>query len=222
MSDHRSPPGSDLAAMRKVYDRGNLERERLDPDPGAALRAWLEDARAADEREPNAMVLATADAAGAPSARAVLLKGLGPDGLRFFTNRESEKGKHLAANPQAGVCFLWHVLHRQVRVTGSVERLPARDAEAYFERRPRGSQIAAWASPQSRVVEDRAVLEGQFRDTEARFEDTPITLPPFWGGYLLRPDRFEFWQGRPNRLHDRIRYVRAAGDVAWTIERLAP
>lgn len=214
--------GPDLAAMRKAYDRGALDKAQLDPDPIVALGAWLEQARAAGEHEANAMVLATADAEGAPSARTVLLKGLDADGLRFFTNRESEKGRHLNANPRAGVCFLWHVLHRQARVTGRVERLSDSASEAYFSSRPRGSQIAAWASEQSRAVADRTVLEARFRDTEARFDGKPIPLPPLWGGYLLRPERFEFWQGRPNRLHDRIRYRRDAADTEWIAERLAP
>jgi pyridoxamine 5'-phosphate oxidase len=191
------------------------------PDPIAQFRRWFEEARAAGVAMPEAMTLATADAEGRPSARTVLLKGADPDGFRFFTNVESRKGRELAENPRAALVFHWaQEPRRQVTAAGAVELLPREESEAYFRTRPLGSRLGAWASRQSTVVPGRETLERAFAEAEAEHGDEP-PLPPWWGGYLLRPDRFEFWQNRPNRLHDRFGYTRAA-DGAWALERLAP
>jgi pyridoxamine 5'-phosphate oxidase len=191
------------------------------PDPLAQFARWLDEARAGGLELPEAMTLATADAEGRPSARTVLLKGVSPDGFRFFTNTESRKAGELAANPAAALVFHWPLEpRRQVTVTGAVEPLPREEAEAYFRTRPLGSRLGAWASRQSTVVDDRDTLELAFAEAEAEYGGDP-PLPPWWGGYLLRPDRIELWQNRPNRLHDRFRYSRGA-DGAWVLERLAP
>jgi pyridoxamine 5'-phosphate oxidase len=191
------------------------------PDPLAQFARWLDEARAGGLELPEAMTLATADAEGRPSARTVLLKGVSPDGFRFFTNTESRKAGELAANPAAALVFHWPLEpRRQVTVAGAVEPLPREEAEAYFRTRPLGSRLGAWASRQSTVVDDRDTLEHAFAEAEAEYGGDP-PLPPWWGGYLLRPDRIELWQNRPNRLHDRFRYSRGA-DGAWVLERLAP
>ncbi len=198
-----------------------MDAADLDPDPHAQLAAWLDEARAAGVEHAEAMALATATRDGVPSVRMVLLKGCDGPGLTFFTNLESRKAVELAANPRAAVSLHWQPLQRQVRVEGLVERLSDEAGQAYFDTRPRGSRLAAWASPQSRPVGDRHELELHFAETEARFagiERPP--LPPFWGGYLLLAEAFEFWQNRANRLHDRIRYERS-GD-GWSRVRLAP
>jgi pyridoxamine 5'-phosphate oxidase len=170
---------------------------------------------------PEAMTLATADAAARPSARTVLLKGVDAEGLRFFTNTESRKGRELAENPHAALVFHWALEpRRQVTAAGTVEPLPHEESEAYYRTRPLGSRLGAWASRQSEVVADRSALDRAYAEAEATYGDDP-PLPPWWGGYLLRPTRFEFWQNRPNRLHDRFRYC-LGPDGAWTLERLAP
>ena len=221
MSERKEKTGGQLADLRQDYDRDILHRRDLDSDPIAQLRLWLDQAIAEDAPEPTAMTLATADLEGKPSARIVLLKGLDADGLRFFTNYDSRKARDLAENPKAGLCFFWQPLHRQVRVEGRVERLTREDSAAYFTSRPRGSQFGAWASPQSDTIADRGQLEARLRDIEQRFADQdPLPLPDFWGGFLLRPTVFEFWQGRPSRLHDRFRY--RLEDESWRIDRLAP
>jgi pyridoxamine 5'-phosphate oxidase len=198
-----------------------VEEHELDPDPIRQVAAWLDDARAAGIALPEAMTLATADAEGRPSARMVLLKGVDERGLSFFTNRESRKADELARNPRAALVLYWQPLHRQVRVEGRVEPIDDEESLAYFHTRPRGSRLAAWASPQSRPLGDRAELEGRYRAVEERFggvEELP--LPPFWGGYRVVPDAVELWHGRENRLHDRIRYERSDG--RWVRGRLAP
>jgi pyridoxamine 5'-phosphate oxidase len=198
-----------------------MEAADLLPDPLEQFARWLEDARAGGLELPEAMTLATADAEGRPSARTVLLKGVDEDGFRFFTNTESRKAGELAANPAAALVFHWPLEpRRQVTVAGAVEPLSREAAEAYFRTRPLGSRLGAWASRQSTVVADRSELERAFAEVEAAFGDDP-PLPPWWGGYLLTPDRIEFWQNRPNRLHDRFRYT-LGGDGAWVLERLAP
>ena len=198
-----------------------MEAADLLPDPLAQFARWLEEAQAGGLELPEAMTLATADGGGRPSARTVLLKGVDEDGFRFFTNTESRKGRELAENPQAALVFHWPLEpRRQVTVTGTVEPLPREETEAYFRTRPLGSRLGAWASRQSTVVPDREPLERAFAEAEAAYGDDP-PLPPWWGGYLLRPDRLELWQNRPNRLHDRFRYSRGS-DGAWMLERLAP
>lgn len=188
-------------------------------DPVAVLRTWLEEARTAVP-EPHAMTLATATLDGAPSARVVLLRGIDGRGLTFFTNRASRKGDELLANPRAALVLHWWELGRQVRVEGEVEVLPADESEAYWETRPRGSQIAAWASPQSRPIVDRHELDARVAEAAARFGDGPVPLPPFWGGYRVVPHTIELWEHRDDRLHDRLRYVREG--AGWRSERLAP
>jgi pyridoxamine 5'-phosphate oxidase len=190
----------------------------LDPDPIAQFRAWLREAEHATAR-PEAMVLATATAAGQPSARVVLLRGLDERGFVFFTNRESRKGEELAENPRAALVFHWPELGRQVRVEGDVQLLPEDESEAYWRSRPRGSRLAAWASPQSRPLA-RSELDRLYTEAAQRFGAGDIPLPPFWGGYRVVPLAVEFWLHRENRLHDRIRYRRAA--EGWLRERLAP
>ncbi len=196
-----------------------LEAEVL-RDPLAQFAAWLADAEAAGMIEPTAMTLATVDADGRPSARVVLLKGLHEGALQFFTNYDSRKGAALAANPFAAATFWWDRLERSVRFEGAVQKLDAATSAAYFHSRPRGSQIGAWTSMQSAVVEGRAALDARLAANEQRFAEGEIPLPAFWGGFALIPDRIEFWQGRDNRLHDRLRFVRAA--AGWQLERLQP
>lgn len=193
--------------------------EGLPAEPLPLFAEWFSAAAAVGLPEPNAMVVATATPDGVPSARTVLLKGFGPDGFRFFTNLESRKGHELAANPRAALVFPWHPMYRQVRVEGTVEELPRRDVRDYFDSRPHGSRVGAWASHQSAVIEGRAEIEERYAALEEEWADG-VPLPDFWGGYLVVPVAVEFWQGRPNRLHDRIRY-RREGDE-WKVERLSP
>jgi pyridoxamine 5'-phosphate oxidase len=205
---------------RRVEDtRASVNAADLDPDPIRQFLAWLTEAEGAGIREPNAMTLATASAAGEPSARVVLLRGVDADGFTWYTNRESRKGRDIAENPRAALVFHWAALERQVRVGGSVERVPDEESARYFAGRPRKSQLAAWASPQGQPIAGREVLEEAHRRLDAEFPGD-VPLPPSWGGYCLKPDMLEFWQGRRSRLHDRIAYVRVAG--GWRVERLAP
>jgi pyridoxamine 5'-phosphate oxidase len=216
------PDHQRLAAMRRSYERGGLQEGDLAPTWSAMLRRWLDDAEAGGVREPNAMVVATADAGGRPNVRTVLLKGLDADGLTFFTNYESAKGHELEANPMASILFPWVDLQRQVRATGAVRRLDAATSDEYFASRPYGSRIGALASPQSRVIAARAELERARDELAARYpEGGPVPRPEHWGGYVVTPDTVEFWQGRPDRLHDRLEY-RRGGDGTWVTERLAP
>lgn len=210
----------DLAALRENYTRAGLTEDEAGDDPLALFARWLEEAVAAGLPEPNAMTLATVDADGRPHARVVLLKGLDDGAFVFYTNYQSGKGRDLAERPLAALVFWWADLERQVRVEGTVERVPPSVSDAYFATRPRGSQLGAWASDQSRPVPDRAALEARLAEAEARFAGGAVPRPPHWGGYTLRPDRLEFWQGRPNRLHDRLDYTRTP--EGWMRRRLAP
>jgi pyridoxamine 5'-phosphate oxidase len=191
------------------------------PEPLALVREWYEDAVAAGLAEPTAMALATVAADGAPSVRFVLHKGIDDDGVRFFTNYESRKGRELAGDPRAAIAIHWQPLNRQVRMEGVTERLPAAASDAYYASRERGSRIGAWASPQSREIPSREWLEERVAEADARYPGEDVPRPPYWGGYLLRPTAVELWQGRPNRLHDRRRFVRG-DDGAWSEARLAP
>jgi pyridoxamine 5'-phosphate oxidase len=209
-----------LAAMRRDYAAKGLAEADADPDPIAQFQRWFDDARRAEVQEPNAMALATVDAAGQPAARMVLLKGLDARGLAFYTNRDSRKARELLENPKAALVFWWGPIERQVRFEGMIEAVDPAEADAYFASRPRGSQLAAWASAQSSVIEGRAALEAAERAQRERFGEGEVPRPPFWGGYRLVPAVVEFWHGRESRLHDRLRYTRTQG--GWRIERLAP
>ncbi len=210
-----------VADIRREYARAGLTEEDLAADPVDQLRLWLDQARAVEPLDFTAMTLATADREGRPSARVVLLKGLDERGLVFFTNYESRKGAELLANPHAALVFYWPALDRQVRVEGTVEKTSREESQAYFETRPRGSRLGALASPQSRPVADRQEIERLLEDTAARFADGDVPLPDTWGGFRVRHETIEFWQGRPNRLHDRLRYTRLP-EGGWRVERLAP
>lgn len=209
-----------LQDLRRHYALKTLEHSDLHPDPSEQFRFWLAEALDAQVLEPNAMTLATADADGRPSARVVLLKGVDNEGFRFFTNYESRKARELEANPHAALVFVWLELERQVRVEGTVTRLSRAESERYFRSRPHGSQLGAWASPQSARIGGREILEEKLESLESRYHEGEVPLPPFWGGYLVKPHAVEFWQGRASRLHDRFLYRRLAD--AWEISRLAP
>jgi pyridoxamine 5'-phosphate oxidase len=232
-----------LSDFREDYQRGALDRAALVANPITQFESWFRDATGEQSQsrwrkigialfklwsaicnhrpaDINAMTLATVDQNGKPSTRTVLLKTVDERGFIFFTNYDSRKGRELAENPNAALTFFWPDLERQVCVTGTVTKLPVAESEAYFISRPRGSRLAAWASNQSEIVSDRAALEAKWRELEKKFPND-VPLPPNWGGFILQPERIEFWQGRPSRLHDRFSYTRQA-DGAWKIERLAP
>lgn len=233
-----------IADLRREYNLTGLRRRDLDADPIAQFKKWFDQAAGvrasgrlrkfciklykklllstgAEPLDLTAMTLATVDKQGRPSARVVLLKGVDERGFVFFTNYESRKGQELAENPQAALVFYWSDQERQVCIAGEVAKLPPAESDAYFQTRPRGSQEAAWASSQSAAIRDRAALEEKWRHVEAQHAGKEVPRPPFWGGYRLSPARMEFWQGRPNRLHDRFRYTRQP-DKTWRIERLSP
>ncbi|HEU5169998.1 MAG TPA: pyridoxamine 5'-phosphate oxidase [Gemmatimonadales bacterium] len=209
-----------IADLRREYALERLDERDVNPDPLRQFARWFDEAQRAEILEPNAMTLATATPEGAPSARVVLLKGVDERGFTFFTDYRSQKGRELETNPHAALLFFWGELERQVRVTGTARRLSREESEAYFLTRPRGSRLGAWTSHQSLVIPSRAALEERLLDVESHFADQEIPLPPDWGGYVVRPETFEFWQGRESRLHDRVRYVREHG--RWRIERLSP
>jgi pyridoxamine 5'-phosphate oxidase len=223
MDASAASPG--LAALRKEYGDRGLDEADAGTDPWALFERWFYEVVAAGVHEPNAMVLATAAADGTPSARMVLLKGYDEDGFRFFTNTASRKGQELAVNQACALLFPWHPIERQVRVEGVASPLSEGEVAAYFAVRPRGAQLGAWASPQSRVVPDRDALMSAYDDAAERFADGEVPVPTEWGGYRVRVESFEFWQGRQGRLHDRLRYSRTDTDDAaagWDRDRLAP
>jgi pyridoxamine 5'-phosphate oxidase len=206
--------------LRKEYTRTGLTESGADADPVEQFRRWFEEALAADLHEPNAMTLATATPGGRPSARIVLLKGFDERGFVFYTNYEGRKARELEDNPCCALVFYWGELERQVRVEGRASRIPNEESDAYFDTRPRGSRLGAWVSEQSRTIESREALEDRLRELEERYGGAEIPRPPFWGGYRVEPDSVEFWQGRENRLHDRLIYRRS--ERGWKIERLQP
>ena len=233
-----------IADLRREYSLTGLRRSDLHPDPIEQFRLWFDQATGArasgrvrkffinvyktifllgrtEQIDLNAMTLATADKAGRPSARMVLLKGLDARGFAFYTNYASRKGNELAENPRAALVFYWPEQERQVSVAGEVTKVSAAESDAYFNSRPRGSRLAAWASDQSSTVRDRAELDRKWEEFEKRYPGADVPRPAYWGGYVLAPTRMEFWQGRPNRLHDRFRYSRQP-DNTWIIERLSP
>ena len=217
-----SPPLNivNIPDLRHEYVQAGLDEQSAAADPFKQFERWFDAATAAGLHLPNALILATADARGMPSARAVLLKGYDESGFVFYTNYASRKGRELTANPHACLLFSWVELERQVRVEGTVQKVSASESDEYFALRPLGSRLGAWASPQSETVPNRAALEARFADAQRRFGDA-VPRPPHWGGYRVIPHAMEFWQGRENRLHDRLLY-RREGDGHWTMERLAP
>ncbi|MBM3884245.1 MAG: pyridoxamine 5'-phosphate oxidase [Gemmatimonadetes bacterium] len=210
-----------ISHLREDYRRERLDEGDVLPDPVAQFHRWFAQAREAEAPEPNAMALATSDADGTPNCRMVLLKEADARGFVFFTDYRSVKGAELDATPQAALCFWWAPLERQVRIQGRVERIDPAESAAYYRQRPRGSRLGAWASTQSSVLPNRAALEQQHAEVEARYPDEEVPLPPHWGGFRVIPSHFEFWQGRQSRLHDRLRYRPAEGG-GWVIERLSP
>ena len=210
----------DLAAVRRDYALASLAERDADPDPIRQFERWFADAVSAQVPEPNAMTLSTSTRDGVPSARIVLLKGVDADGFVFYTDYRSRKGAELAENPLAALTFLWKEIERQVRITGAVARVSTQESEAYFRTRPPGSRLGAWASHQSSVIANREQLDARLREVTERFADGEVPLPPHWGGFRISPDEIEFWQGRPDRLHDRLLYRR--GERGWEISRLSP
>lgn len=211
----------DLAALRHDYVANGLRRADLAADPFRQFAKWFEEAAAAEIRDVNAMALATGTRDGTPDLRIVLLKDVSEGGFVFFTNYESAKGKQIDANPRVVLNFFWAQLERQIRISGAATKISDRESEEYFQSRPIGSQLGAWASQQSEVIASRDVLEAQLAEVARKFADKAVPLPPHWGGYRVVPETIEFWQGRTNRLHDRLRYTRQS-DGGWLIERLSP
>jgi pyridoxamine 5'-phosphate oxidase len=211
---------NDISKIRGSYSLKELSENSVLPDPITQFSIWMDEAISSNLIDPNAMILATADKNGTPSARTVLLKTFDEKGFVFFTNYDSAKAKDLEENPFASLLFLWLELERQVRIAGKAVKVSREESEKYFLTRPRESQLGAWASKQSGVIQNRKILESQFEEMKKRFENKEIPLPPFWGGYKVIPERIEFWQGRESRLHDRIFYTLIEGK--WKVERLSP
>lgn len=209
-----------LADLRREYTLAGLRRTALEADPLSQFSLWFSQAKTAGVIEPNAMTLSTVSAAGQPSVRIVLLKAVDERGFSFYTNYESRKARELGENPRAALNFFWGELERQVNICGTCTRLGKEESEAYFNVRPMGNRMSAWVSKQTEVIPDHAELEQRLQEVEARFGAGEIPMPPYWGGYVLEPTEIEFWQGRPNRLHDRFRYTRQAD--GWRIDRLSP
>lgn len=211
----------EIADMRENYTKGFLEEDNVLLDPIAQFSKWFEEAKSANIKEPNAMILATVSTNGTPSARTVLLKELDTEGFIFYTNYTSAKAQDIDTNSNVSVVFLWKEIERQVRISGTAVRISASKSEAYFHSRPKGSQIGAWVSPQSDVIANRDILVERKKELEDKYKDEDLLpLPDFWGGYIIKPSKIEFWQGRPSRLHDRLRFQSENGK--WTIDRLAP
>ena len=211
----------DLAEIRRDYSSRTLDLEDLKPEPSAQFAHWFEQAQHADVMEVNAMSIATVDPQGRPTQRTVLLKYFDGDGFVFFTNLGSRKATHIAANASVSLLFFWPELERQIAIEGAASRISIQESMRYFVRRPRGSRIGAWVSRQSSIVNSRQVLEAKFEEMKCKFAEGEVPLPTFWGGIRVQPRRFEFWQGRPNRLHDRFQYS-LQDDRGWKIDRLAP
>ncbi len=210
----------DLQKLREDYSKHSLDESEVDPDPFVQFRKWMEEALEARLPEPNAMTLATVDAANKPHSRVVLLKGVDDEGFVFYTNQASDKGKEIGQNPHVSLCFLWIELERQVRIDGIARELPREESEEYFRKRPYKSQIGALASHQSEVVPDRKYLEDKFEELRQKYGEGEVPMPDTWGGYRVVPEAIEFWQGRRSRLHDRIKFEKANGN--WSIKRLSP
>ena len=211
---------SNISNLRRNYSLKELTKKKVDPDPFTQFSHWFNELLKSEVKEPNAMILATASSKGIPSVRTVLLKKFDGEGFVFYTNYESHKAADLSENPNAEILFVWLELERQVRIKGKVEKVSEKESEEYFHSRPTNSQIGAWASKQSSVIPDRVFLEEKFQETAEKYKDGVIPLPPFWGGYRLKPVGFEFWQGRESRLHDRISYRKK--NNTWEIVRLSP
>ena len=210
-----------ISDIRANYQKASLDEKDLPKDPFELFNKWWQEAVEFEMVDPNAMTLATVNHDGQPSARIVLLKGIANEGFEFYTNYQSQKAKEMADQPKVGLVFLWKELERQVRIEGVVEKLSFEESQSYFQTRPRGSQIGAWASPQSEVIPDRKTLEDKVNVISERFANTdPLPCPDYWGGYIVKPHLIEFWQGRQDRLHDRLRYLKQGAD--WSTERLAP
>lgn len=212
---------SKISDMRENYDRAILDETHVDQDGMKQFHNWFEDARKENVIEPNAMILSTISKDGYPNSRTLLLKGLDDEGFIFFTNYDSTKAKEIAEQPNISLLFLWKKLQRQVRVSGIAQKISKEESEAYFHSRPKGSQIGAWVSPQSKVIDNKGILDSRKAELIEEYKDVDkLPLPDFWGGYKIKPQEIEFWQGRPDRLHDRLRYILLDGK--WKIERLAP